>query len=59
MMVQNGRARLRPLTLGHRGEFEVEVLEGLEAGEEVIRFPSDLIRDGTRVRARRSEGAAP
>jgi HlyD family secretion protein len=58
MVVRDGRARLRPLTLGHRGEFEVEVLEGLEAGEAVIRFPSDLIRDGTRVRARSPEATA-
>jgi HlyD family secretion protein len=58
MVVEDGRARLRPLTLGHRGEFEVEVLGGLEAGEEVIRFPSDLIRDGARVRARSPEATA-
>jgi HlyD family secretion protein len=58
MVARDGRARLRPLTLGHRGEFEVEVLQGLEAGEEVIRFPSDLIRDRTRVRARPPEATS-
>jgi HlyD family secretion protein len=52
MLVQGGRARLRPVTLGHRGEFEVEIVQGLDAGEELIRFPSDLIRDGSRVRPR-------
>jgi HlyD family secretion protein len=56
--VRDGRARLRPVKLGHRGEFEVEVLEGLMPGEEVIRFPSDLIRDGTRVRARPRQAAS-
>jgi HlyD family secretion protein len=52
LAVREGRARLVPVTLGHRGEFEVELVEGLAGGEEIIRFPSDLIRDGTRVRAR-------
>ncbi len=58
LVVQDGRARARPVTIGHRGEFEVEVLGGLEPGDVVIRFPSDLIQDGTRVRARQGTPAA-
>jgi HlyD family secretion protein len=51
-VVAGGRARARRVTLGHRGAFEVEVVSGLETGEQIIRYPSDLIRDGLRVRVR-------
>ena len=51
-VIAGGRARARPITLGHRGAFEVEVVSGLQPGEQIIRYPSDLIRDGLRVRAR-------
>jgi HlyD family secretion protein len=51
-VVAGGRARARRVTLGHRGTFEVEVVSGLEPGDRIIRYPSDLIRDGLRVRAR-------
>jgi HlyD family secretion protein len=50
-VVENGRARARQITPGHRGASDVEIVGGLEAGEPVIRYPSDLIRDGLRVRA--------
>jgi HlyD family secretion protein len=50
-VVENGRARLRPVTLGHRGESEAEVLGGLAAGERVVLYPSDRVEDGVRVRA--------
>jgi HlyD family secretion protein len=52
-VVRGGRARSRPVTLGHRGAFEAEVTAGLREGEEVIAYPSDLIGDGTRVQGRR------
>jgi HlyD family secretion protein len=47
--VERGRARLRPVTIGHRTAFEAEVTAGLEAGVPVIRNPSDRIADGVRV----------
>jgi HlyD family secretion protein len=49
-VAEDGRARLRPVRVGHRGAAEAEVVEGLRAGEAVILFPSDRIRDGARVR---------
>lgn len=49
--VAGGRARARVVELGHRGAFEAEVTRGVAAGDEVIRYPSALIRDGVRVRA--------
>jgi HlyD family secretion protein len=48
-VVEDGRARLRPVTLGHRGESEAEVLGGLAAGERVILYPSDRVKDGAWV----------
>ena len=51
-VVENGRARLRTITLGHQGARDVEVTQGLSAGEIVIRHPDERIRNGTRVVAR-------
>lgn len=49
--VQEGRARLRKLEIGHRNAEFAEVAAGLKEGEQVIVFPSDLIVEGVRVRA--------
>jgi HlyD family secretion protein len=47
-----GRARLRSVTLGHRGARETEVLSGLGQGDTVIVHPDDRMRDGIRVAPR-------
>jgi HlyD family secretion protein len=49
-VVSGGRVHARRITPGHRGAFEVEVISGLEPGEPIIRYPSDLIQEGQRVR---------
>lgn len=49
-VVQSGRARLRPVSVGHRGDAEAEVLGGLRPGEVVVVYPSDKVADGVRVR---------
>ena len=51
-VVDDGRARLRRVTIGHRGSKDVEVVGGLAAGEVVVVFPSDRVQDGTRIRRR-------
>jgi HlyD family secretion protein len=51
-IVEDGRARLRDVTVGRRTAFEVQVLAGLETGERTILHPSNDIADGTRVRVR-------
>lgn len=51
--VQAGRARLRPVKIGHQNGREAEVLEGLAPGESVVQYPGDQLRDGTRVQPRR------
>lgn len=50
--VTDGRARLRRITLGHRGSRETEVLSGLRAGDTVIVHPDNRMRDGVRVAPR-------
>lgn len=50
--VEDGRARLTPVKIGHRNNRMAEVLEGLAAGRQVILHPSDKIADGVRVTQR-------
>ena len=49
-VVEGGRARVRVVTLGHRTSGTVEIVDGVVEHTEVVLFPSDLIRDGVRVR---------
>lgn len=51
-VLEDGRARLRRVDIGHRGRTEVEITRGLRAGERVLVHPSDQISDGTRVEPR-------
>lgn len=44
-------ARLTPVRIGHRGETEVEVLDGLEPGAVVVVHPGDRVEDGAAVEA--------
>lgn len=50
--IEEGRARLRHLEVGHRGRLAVEVTAGLPGGTTVIVHPGDRVTEGTRVRAR-------
>jgi len=50
--VERGRARLRPIEIGHRGRLEVEITGGLSVGSTVILHPTDRIADGTPIAAR-------
>jgi HlyD family secretion protein len=47
--VENGRARARAVTVGHRNPDEAEVLSGLEQGDTVIVHPGDRVEEGVRV----------
>ena len=49
-VVAGGVARRTAVKLGHRGAFEIEVLQGLKAGDSVIVHPSSDVSDGVRVR---------
>ncbi|MFM1767587.1 MAG: putative efflux system component YknX [Verrucomicrobiota bacterium] len=49
-VVEDGRARLRPVKVGHGSGIETEILEGLQEGEQVILYPGDRVEEGRRVR---------
>jgi HlyD family secretion protein len=49
-VVQEKRARLRRVEIGHRTGASVEITRGLEPGERVVLFPSDKVDDGSRIR---------
>jgi HlyD family secretion protein len=55
-VVEDGRARLRPLEIGHRNERNAEVLAGVSAGAAVVLYPSDAVRDGVAVTPRAAAG---
>lgn len=50
-VVRSGRATRRDVRVGHVGGGLAEITGGLRAGETVIVFPPDAIRDGVRVKA--------
>jgi len=50
--VDDGIARLTPVSIGHRGESQVEIVSGLPTGAAVAVHPGDRIKDGARVEAR-------
>lgn len=49
-VLEGARVRLRPVTVGHSSGTETEILDGLKAGDEVVVYPGDRVRDGLRVR---------
>ncbi len=51
-VVDGGRARLKPVTIGQRAGLATQVLAGLIAGERVVAHPDESVRDGVRVTAR-------
>ncbi len=50
LVIEHGRARKRPVKIGLRGDTVVEIVEGLQASDEVV--PGDMVDvdDGDRVR---------
>jgi HlyD family secretion protein len=51
-VIEDGRARLRPIQVGQRGGLAAQVLSGLNAGEVVVARPDDRIADGAPVEPR-------
>ena len=51
-VVDEGRARLQTVDVGHRSSAMVEIVRGLEEGSDVIVFPSDELDAGVRVKRR-------
>jgi HlyD family secretion protein len=48
-LARETHAVLQQVQIGHRNENEAEVLSGIEEGDLVVRYPSDNLRDGTRI----------
>lgn len=46
---QEGRAEHRTVELGRKTDFEAEVVDGLEEGERLIRYPTDKVVDSVRI----------
>ena len=53
LRIEGGRARQRSIRVGAMTDKDAEVLDGLSQGDQVVVFPSDAVRDGVRVAARR------
>jgi HlyD family secretion protein len=53
-VIRAGRAELRDLRIGHAGSVDAEVLAGLAEGDQVIVFPSDQVKAGSRVVSRKT-----
>lgn len=51
--VVGGRARLIRIEVGALTDREAEVRRGLKAGDRVVVFPSDRVKDGVRIEAQR------
>lgn len=47
--VANGAAHHKKITPGHRGDYEIEVFDGLSEGDSVVVHPSPDLKDGIRV----------
>jgi HlyD family secretion protein len=48
--VEKGRAITHEVEVGQRNALEAQIVNGLQAGEVVIRYPSNELRNGIRVR---------
>lgn len=47
--INNSCARLTKVEIGHNSGLEVEILGGLNDGDQLVAYPSDQIFDGTRI----------
>lgn len=50
--MQEGEAHLTPVTPGRRSDDAVEILDGIEAGAQVVLFPPASLSDGARITPR-------
>ncbi len=48
-VLSDGHAQLRPVKVGRSSGIETEILDGLKAGDQVILYPGDRVKDGQRV----------
>ena len=53
-VVEEGRAKVRPVEIGRRNSRFAQVLKGMKEGEQIVLHPSDRVKDGVAVAARES-----
>jgi len=53
---RDGKVRLKPITIGRDYGLEVEVLEGVDPGDDVVLNPSDSLEEGQQVQIRKQGG---
>jgi len=51
-VLEDGRIRQVPVTIGQRNSESAEIVSGLEAGRQVVLHPGDQVTDGVRAEAR-------
>lgn len=51
-VIDRGRVKVRPVSIGHHSATETEIAGGLRPGELVVTHPSEQLSDGTRVSLR-------
>lgn len=49
---ENGRAQLRPVTVGQRSGLRAQLTDGVQANDQIITHPGNELSDGTRVEVR-------
>jgi HlyD family secretion protein len=50
--VDADRASIQPVELGHKTDFNAEIVSGLAEGDVVIRYPNNHVEQGARIRQR-------
>lgn len=52
---EKGRARQKPVEIGHSNAMDAQVLAGLGAGEWIVLYPGEQVLDGARIAARQEQ----
>ncbi|GAB5461712.1 MAG: hypothetical protein HoeaKO_18030 [Hoeflea alexandrii] len=47
--MENGRARVTPVEVGHMTDRRAEILSGLSDGDQVLLYPGDALEDGSLI----------
>jgi HlyD family secretion protein len=50
--VEGGKTVRRDVKVGHRNAYDVEILDGISAGEEIVLHPTNQLAEGTQVEKR-------
>jgi len=53
-VVEAGRAKIKPVQVGQRAGLVAQITSGLSVGERLVTHPDDKVKDGVRVRPRKT-----